>query len=117
MHLSAPDGNTTFFIKDSYPKFSIFWRGATGLVNFMGAKTPKIAFFCQKFSSRFFGEDCHGSQVGLLKCQKLGLVLIWESPKNAIEWAAIDSIGQTVKKLGQNQFVEAKLTFTKDENC
>ena len=49
----AADPGTTFFIEDSYPKFSIFWRGATGLVNFMGAKTPKIAFFVKNFPLNF----------------------------------------------------------------
>ena len=47
----------------------------------LGEKWP----FLSKIMSLIFGEIFHGSQVGLLKCQKLGLVLILKTSKNAIE--------------------------------
>ena len=43
--IKLTEEGTTFFIEDSYPKFSIFWRGTTRLVDLLMDIGWKMAIF------------------------------------------------------------------------
>ena len=46
--IKLTEEGTTFFIEDSYPKFSIFWRGTTRLVDLLMDIGWKMAIFEKK---------------------------------------------------------------------